>query len=188
MNIISGSPRRGVMGAAHSQNGQQWYGNQPMADAYANWAVELKPTAFLTLTVKEPKLHKGLGGKNWIVPHQTLLEKANLLIHWVNGALFGRGYQARKAGLIGFGSIERQGNGQPHIHAAIGADMPGHWLAKAQNVVYKKLEKINLFDKRGVLLKPIDPTDRDYYKSGRYTVKEVDRGARALLLDYNGFL
>lgn len=144
------------------------YSRQALKQAYAIFAFNKRPTVLLTLTVKEPKGKYG----NGLVSENTLLNKANLLLKWVNADLYGRKFLKNGKGLQGFGSIEKQSNGQPHTHLAITSPVPPKQFLKLKKSLFEKIKKIDLFEASGTDVRMIDTGDVDYWRVGGYIAKE----------------
>jgi hypothetical protein len=140
------------------------------------------PKVLLTLTVNQANLNRGGDIGFPLVSKETLLRKTNQLLHYVNAAMYGRQYERYKRGLTGFGCIEKQLNEQPHIHLAITSHTSPQMYAKLKKVIYKKVEKIAIFDNHGVDIRPITQTDTDYLRVGEYLAKDGDM----IFLDYTG--
>jgi len=147
---------------------------------YSTFARQQRPTALLTLTVKEPKGKHG----GWLVTANSLLQKANLFFHWVNADLFGRKYQKKGLGLTGFGCIENQANHQPHAHLAITTPMLRNFFQKLKETIFRKIEKISLFEARGTDIQLIGNSDEDFLRVGDYLAKN----GRMVTLGTDGIL
>ena len=144
------------------------YSRKSIQKAYSMLAFQQRPTALLTLTVKEPKGKHG----GWLVSDSKLLSSANLLLRWVNAELYGRKFQKRGLGLEGFGSLEKQSNSQPHIHLAITSAMPPKRFTKMKSSILSKIEKLPLFEKSGIDVQLIGNSDADSWRVGNYVAKE----------------
>ena len=156
------------------------FNRKALQQAYSTLSFQQRPTALLTLTVKEPKGDHG----RWLVSDDVLLRKANLLIHWINVELFGRKYQKNGKGLKGFGSIEKQASYQPHVHLAVTSPMPPKHFVKLKNALFEKIKKINLFEDSGVDLRLIGGDDTDHWRVGKYIAKD----GRMLTLGTDGIM
>ena len=154
------------------------YNRVAMREAYSELSRQQRPTALLTLTVKEPNSPHA----KWQVPDSTLLRNVNKLLYWVNIKMFGGKFMKKGLGLMGFGCIEKQANYQPHVHMAITSGVPLEKFFEFQNVVFEKAQKISLFDKSGIDLQSITASDADYTRVGDYLAK----GGRMLMLGADG--
>lgn len=139
-----------------------------MKQAYSKLSFQKRPTVLLTLTVKEPKGDHG----NWLVSDELFIQKANLLLRWINAELYGRKFKKKEAGLTGFGCLEKQANQQPHTHLAITTRLAPKTIKKMKNALYQKIKKINLFEADGVDFQVIGGSDSDFWRVGAYIAKE----------------
>lgn len=135
-------------------------------------AYRLKPTALLTLTVKEPRLRRRNDDGQWLVSDLKLLREANFLLYCVNSAVFGRKYQKHGVGLTGFGCIETQANHQPHLHLAITNAMPPKRFLKIDRAISLKSQKTKYFTEAGIDFRLVGGEDADRWRLGSYLGKE----------------
>jgi len=185
MNIVVQTPQRGVLGEAQSpmiKYETTAFTREPLKRGMSRLAFDTKPTALLTLTVQEPRIRYRNDDGRWLVPDQTLMKKANNLLHFINSDLFGSKYRDKNKGFKGFGCIEKQANHQPHLHLAITNPMPPKLYLKAKKVLFKKLKKFSLFHESGTDFRLIGGDDADYWRLGNY----LGKGGRLLTMGPTG--
>lgn len=175
MNTVTETPRRGALGEAQTYI-NQYQTTVHTRDAFkaglSKMSFQQKPTAMLTLTVKEPKLQYRNDDGRWLVPDATLMRKAGYLLHFVNIEIFGRQYQNHGKGLSGFGCIEKQSSYQPHLHLAITNSMPPKQFVKIKKMITKKIKKFSLFNEAGTDFRFVGGDDADYWRLGDYLGKD----------------
>lgn len=151
---------------------------------WAQLGFQQTPTALLTITVKEPKQGKLTSSRSWKVDDWYLVTQANKLIHWTNTDVFGRRYKKRGLGLTGFGCLEYQSNHQPHIHLAIANSMPQELFDQISHAIFRKAQKIPMFDRSGIDFVRIGEAPEDHLRVANYLTKE----GNMLILGPNGIL
>lgn len=165
----------------YAANGYSSLNRQRISDEWAEFSVEQKPTAWMTLTAKEPQGNNNLP---WQISNSTLMNKANLLVHFINQDFFNNREKARGEFLEGFGCIEPQRNYQPHIHLAITNKFTPTKLASLESMFINKLKKFTLFNSRGFDFQQVSPSDDHFRGIGSYVAK----GGNMLLLSKEGLM
>lgn len=172
--MVSSSPRRGAMGAAHDEFGQSWKGKQSPRSAYAMLGFKLMPKVLLTITAAKA------------VSERKLLKETERLAHFINEKMYGKKYNQRQTGLKGFGAVEYQTNGNPHVHFALTNHLTYKQYGKLVKVLAKQVAKISTFDMKGVDIRRIGQSDDDYLSVGSYIAKDSFKGGRMVTIDWDG--
>lgn len=169
--------------ATHYSNGlQAVYTRDNHQNGMSFMALQQRPTAMLTLTVKEPRLSHRYDNGRWLIKDANLLRTATKLLHFVNSSIFGKQYKKSGTFLTGFGCIAPQKNHQPHLHLLIDNPMPAEQFLRISFIVKEKIKKLKLFNTTGTDFQVIKDTKEDYLRIGDY----IGREGKLVVFDGNG--
>jgi|SRR5690554_3661016 len=174
---------KGELPAPFYNEPQTVYTRNAIKRGTSQFAFKSRPTAFLTLTVKEPWIKYRHENGKWLIKETTLIKTASDLLHYVNRDCYGRNYRKNEKGLYGWGQIAPQKNHQPHLHLLILNKhiSPLHFL-KLSRSIKSKVQKLNLFDTNGTDFRLIGGEDSDHFRIGDY----IGREGYTVTFDRNG--
>ena len=155
--------------------------HQRLVNGWAEASFKSMPTAWLTLTIKEPRNNDS---RPWKVSNASLINRANRLLYFINQDFFSNRSKKRGQYLEGFGCIEPQSNHQPHIHLALTNKFPPKTLLRLEAMFRTKMKKFSNFDERGFDFQQVSFSDEGFRRIGSYAAKGMDM----LVLSQDGLL